>query len=257
MARISSHWRWNDATALLTPKGGRRQPCLRDDCLRRGVQLRIGAIVLLSFALVGNGLAIAGNPLVEWTNRLFGERAEGSKVKLAPAEGVVVMDLDRPERVRVGAEADKRDFPKGASHYRELELSREYDHVAVRLQVIARPNPAGRGNAAFKPIIYVLDDSGSVRESRDAEPLHIDIRPFRPTRLLACIPLEKARRLVLATPSSAKGEYFQSKPRAKVNAPSKGGFYYETNTIESNLPYVDTGELIVEVVRAEKKGGGC
>lgn len=219
--------------------------------------LRFGAGFLLLFSLGGHAVAIAGNPLAEWTDRLFGGLADGSKVKLAPAEGVVVLGLNRPERVRVGTEADKHDFPKGNSRYRELELPREYEHVAVRLQVIAKPNPAGRGNTAFKPIIYVLDDDGSVRESKDAEPLQIDIRPFRPTRLLACIPLEKARRLVLATPSSANGEYFQSKSREKIKAPSKGGFYYETNTIKANLPYVDTGELIVEVVRAEGKGGGC
>jgi hypothetical protein len=169
----------------------------------------------------------------------------------------VVLDLDRPERIRVDAGADQRDFPQGRSRYRELELPREYAHVAVRLQVISRPNPEGRGNAAFKPVIYVLDDNGNVRETRDAEPLHIDIRPFRPTRLLACIPLENVRRLVLATPSSASGQYFQSKPRDKIRAPTTGGFYYETNSIKANLPYVDTGELVVEVARASGKGEGC
>ena len=207
--------------------------------------------------MVGHSPANAGTPLSEWIDRLFSGLADGSQVKLAPAEGVVVLDLNRPERIRVGSDADQRDFPKGKSRYRELELPREYDHVAVRLQVIARPNPEGRGNTAFKPIIYVLDDDSGVREYKDAEPLQIDIRPFRPTRLLACIPLEKVRRLVLATPSSAAGEYFQSKPRDKINAPSKGGFYYETNTIKANLPYVDTGELIIEVASADGKGKGC
>ncbi|MGB0135162.1 hypothetical protein [Dokdonella sp.] len=208
-------------------------------------------------ALISTSEALAGNPLAEWTDRLFGGRADSSRVLMAPDEGVVVLDLERPERVRIDANADQREFPKGKSRYRELELPREYANVAVRLQVISRPNPEGRGNSAFKPILYVLDDDGNVRESREVDSLQIDIRPFRPTRLLACIPMEKVRRLALATPSAAVGQYFQSKPRDKIKAPSKNGFYYETNSIKSNLPYVSTGELIVEVVPATGKDAGC
>lgn len=253
----SSLWQRIDRQAPPAFNRVRRQH-LSPEAARSGDSLSCPAAkVLLLFVLSVHESAIAGNPLAEWTDRLFGGRAASSNVQQAPAEGVVVLDLDRPERVRIDADAEQRDFPKGKSRFRELELPREYAHVAVRLQVIARPNPQGRGNAAFKPIIYVLDDNGNVRETKDAEPLQIDIRPFRPTRLLACIPLEKVRRLALATPLSANGQYFQSKPRDKVKAPSKGGFYYETNSIKVNLPYVDTGELIVEVARSGGKGEGC
>lgn len=250
----SSRWRWIDRK---TPPGP-----TSESGLLAGVTgttgWRIGYPWLWAvLALAAHGSAAAGNPLAEWTERLFGGKSGSSNVSQSPASGVVVLDMDKPERVRIGVDAEQRDFPAGRSRYRELELPREYAHVAVRLQVIAQPNPKGRGNAAFKPIIYILDDDDSVRETRNAEPLQIDIRPFHPTRLLACIPLDKVRRLALATPASANGEYFQSRPRDKVKAPSKGGFYYETNAIKANLPYVDTGELVVEVARASKKGGGC
>lgn len=255
MAATSSHWRWIEHSAPAVIAGAR---VLRK-ILFGGRHLVSPKVVplLLSIVACGHGIAFAGNPLAEWTQRLFGGRSDAPRVPLAPAEGVIVLDLERPERIRIDAQAEQRDFPKGRSRYRELELPREYAHVAVRLQVISRPNPAGRGNAAFKPILYVLEDDGSVRESRDAEPLQIDIRPFKPTRLLACIPVDKVRKLALATPSSAVGQFFQSSARDKIKAPSKGGFYYETNSIKSNLPYVDTGELVVEIVRAGGKGQGC
>lgn len=255
MVATSSRWRWTEGHA--SPRGIRQLYQKFRTFPLWGALPRLAAVGLISFSLAAPGAAVGGNPLAEWTERLFGGRAGSSKVATAPPEGVVVLDLDRPERVRVEADADQRDFPKGRSRYRELELPREYAHVAVRLQVISRPNPEGRGNTAFKPVIYVLDDNGNVRETRDAEPLRIDIRPFRPTRLLACIPLENVRRLALATPLSAVGKYFQSAPRDKIKAPTSGGFHYETNSIKANLPYADTGELVVEVARAGGKGEGC
>ncbi|SFN25734.1 hypothetical protein [Dokdonella immobilis] len=201
--------------------------------------------------------ASAANPFVAWKDRLFGARPVHSPVRESNPEGVVVLGVDRPEHLRILGDSDQREFPQGKSRFRELELQREFEHVALRVQVIARSNPHGRGNAVFKPVIYLLDDRGEVRESKAVEPLYLDIRPFRPTRLLACVPLEKVRRFAVATPASALGTSYESKSRDKVSAKSKGGFYYATDPIKVNLPYVETGELIVEVVRANRKGEGC
>lgn len=201
--------------------------------------------------------ASASNPFVAWKERLFGARPVHSPVRESDADGVIVLGVDRPEHLRILGDSDQREFPEGKSRYRELELQREFEHVALRVQVIARSNPHGRGNAVFKPVIYLLDDRGEVRESKAVEPLYLDIRPFRPTRLLACVPLDKVRRFAVATPAAALGTSYESKARGKVSATSKGGFYYATDPIKVNLPYVETGDLIVEVVRAKHKGEGC
>lgn len=201
--------------------------------------------------------AFAANPFTVWKDRLFGDRTSSPRVSNAPEVGVVVLGFDRPERILIGANAQQGDFPKGRSRYREFELSRQFEHIAVRVQVLAQSNPQGRGNAVFKPILYVLDDNGNVRDSVMVEPLQIDIRAFKPTRLLACVNLEKARRFSLATPASAPGNFYESKSRDTLKAPSKGGFYYPTEPVKVQLPYVDTGELIIEVIRVDKKGEGC
>ena len=60
-----------------------------------------------------------------------------------------------------------------------------------------------------------------------------------------------------STPASAPGKFYESKSRDKVKAASKGGFYYSTDAVQVQMPYVDTGELIIEVARVEKKGDGC
>lgn len=226
--------------------------------LRRSGLLRTISSGLLGLALVVSAApACAANPFVAWKERLFGARPAESPVREAAGDGVVVLGMDRPEHLTIERDADQRTFPEGKSRFREVELSREFEHVALRVQVIAESNPHGRGNAVFKPIIYLLGDDGSVRESKLVEPLYLDIRPFQPTRLLACVPLDKVRKFAIATPAKAVGQVFDSKVRDKVKAPSKGGFYYATDPIKVYLPFVDTGEMIVEVIRAEKKGEGC
>ncbi|HPG94269.1 MAG TPA: hypothetical protein PLR28_06920 [Dokdonella sp.] len=209
---------------------------------------------LLAF---GSGASMAANPLSVWKERLFGERTIQSPIREASPEGVVLLGLKRPERLRIGPDADQRDFPKGKSRYREIELQREFEHVALRIQVLAQPNPKGRGNVVFNPIVYVIGDDDKVRDSKPADPLVLDIRPFKPTRLLACIPLDKVRRIAVATPESARGKSYESKARDKVKASSKDGFFYATDPVKVSLPYADTGDLIVEVIRADNKGEGC
>ena len=192
-----------------------------------------------------------------WKERLFGERPSRPEVQQAPKSGVIVLGMNRPERLSISGESEQRDFPKGKSPYREIELQREFKRVAVRVQVIAGSNPEGRGNAVFKPVLYVLEDDGSVRDTRMVEPLELDIRPFKPTRLLACVTLDKVRRFAIATPSSATDEYYESRSRDKLKASSRGGFYYATDAVKVRLPYVDSGELVIEVTGLDKKEDGC
>ena len=203
------------------------------------------------------GSAFAANPFTVWKDRLFGERTSSPRIGRAADQGVVVLGFDRPERIKVGPDAEQAEFPKGKSHYREIELAREFKHVAVRIQVLAESNPQGRGNAVFKPVLYVLGDDGKVRDTAMVEPLQIDIRPFKATRLLACVNLENVRRFALATPASAPGKFYESRSRDKLKASSKGGFYYSTDPVQVQMPYVETGELIIEVARVDKKGDGC
>ena len=127
----------------------------------------------------------------------------------------------------------------------------------MRVQVIATSNPKGRGNAVYKPILYVLDDKGEVRAEKLVEPLHLDIRPFKPTRLLACVALDKVRRLALATPDVALKKSFQSDSRSKLKSSNKSAFYYSTDAVKVQMPFIDSGDIVLEVISATKKGEGC
>lgn len=213
--------------------------------------------VLLFSLLLAAPTAFAANPFVEWKERLFGARPSAPEIRDSPADGVIVLGIDRPERLRIGASTPTREFPQGKSRYREVELPRELENVAVRIQVIAERNDGGRGNTVFKPVLYLLNEDGSVRDSRPADPLYLDIRPFKPTRLLSCISLENVRRFALATTPEAVGKSYESKARDKLSAPTSGGFYYSTDPVKVKLPYAETGEMIIELTPENKDGGGC
>ncbi len=212
---------------------------------------------LFSALLIVPLQAAAGNPFIEWKERLFGSRTAEPEVRDAPEEGVVVLGVDRPERLRIDANAPERDFPQGRSRYREIELPRELEYAALRVQVIARSNRKGRGNAVYKPVFYLLNEDGSVRDSRPADPLYLDIRPFKPTRLLSCIVLEDVRRLAVATTPDAIGKTYESKARDKLTAPAKAGFYYSTDPVKVKLPYADSGELVLELTAEDEADSGC
>ncbi|MEP7044489.1 MAG: hypothetical protein ABI843_15595, partial [Dokdonella sp.] len=124
-------------------------------------------------------------------------------------------------------------------------------------QVVAEPNRKGRGNAVFKPLLYVLGDADSVREPVEAKPLHLDIRPFRRTRLLGCVTLDKVQRFAIATTPDTVGKSYESEVREAVSAPTPGGFHYATDAVKAKLPYAETGTLILEVSTAPASGKGC
>ncbi len=209
-----------------------------------------GAIALLP-------MQASANPFVEWKERLFGARPTMPEPAVAPADGVVAVGLDSPQRLRIGTDTPQRDFPQGPSRFRVIELPREFEHVAVRIQVVAERNRKGRGNSVFKPVLYLLNDDGSVRDSRPAEPLYLDIRPFKPTRLLSCVSLEDVRRFAIATTPDAVGKSYESKARDKLKAPTRADFYYSTDPVKVKLPYADTGQFIIELTEQDANGDAC
>lgn len=215
------------------------------------------SIALLPAVAAANPLSFIGETYAEWKERLFGGERAKVEVVDAPAAGTVQLPLRQPLRVRIGPNADERDFPKGKSRYRLVELPEELERAAVRIQTVAGPNPRGRGNAVLKPFLYVYDRDGKPRDPVEAKPLHLDIRPLKRTRLLACVTLDHVRRFAVATTPDAAGKSYESEVREAVKAPTPGGFYYTTDAIKTRLPYAATGIVILEVMPEAGDGNGC
>ncbi|MFZ2236723.1 MAG: hypothetical protein WBP11_15550 [Dokdonella sp.] len=193
-----------------------------------------------------------------WRDRMFSVIRDDEPLADANSNLPIVPTMNVPERFVISTQSPQRAFPEGESRYRLIELSRTYAHVAVRLRVMAVPNPDARGNSVFKPIIYVIGDDEQVRDSQEAEPLLIDIQPFKRTRLLACVSLENVRRFAIATPAAAVDTFYETKSRSKLEAPKTSyGFYYSTEPVKVKLPYKSTGEMVLEVTREERAGAGC
>jgi hypothetical protein len=199
--------------------------------------------------------ATVHGPLGAWKERLFGT-PDPPPVD-APASGVILLAPGRPQRLLVDGAAPQRKFPKGASRYRMIELPRTYAHASLQVRVLARPRSEGRGNSVFRPIIYVVDDAEKVTDTIEVKPLHLDIRPFRRTRLLACIKLEDVRRFAVATTPKMVGKSYETEVRDSLRAPTRGGFYYRTDAVKVKLPYAATGELVLEVTGQSTAGKGC
>ena len=220
--------------------------------------------LFVALALLVSGECGAANPLRfvsetfgEWKERLFGtSRAEVSETR-APSEGPVPLVPGTRVHIDIDAQAPERKFAKGESHFRIVELPEELEHAAVRVQVIAGRNPNGRGHAVLKPLLYVYGDGDEVRDPVEVAPLHLDIRPFRKSRLLGCVPLDKVHRMAIATAADAVGKSYESEVREAVKAPTQYGFYYSTDAVKVKLPYAATGSVILEVTKAEKTGAGC
>lgn len=227
-------------------------------CFRIVSRCVVAAVVAICSAQVAaNPLSLIGETFSDWKARLFGRSHETAAVVDAPAKGPIAMQPDHPQRLRIDAGAPQREFVRGSSHYRVVELPEELAHAAVRIQVVAQNNPDGRGNVVFKPLLYVLDGDETVRAPVEAKPLHIDIRPFRRTRLLGCVTLDKVRRFAVATAADAVGKSYESEVREAIKAPTQGGFYYSTDAVKVRLPYAATGVLILRVSAEKESGRGC
>lgn len=201
-----------------------------------------------------NPFTMIGETFSDWKDRLFGKP---NPVLEAPAEGAIALRTDHPTRLRIDKAAPEREFPKGKSRYRVIDLPEDIDHVAVRVQVTAMPRENAFGHEVFKPFLYTLNADDTVRDTVEVKPLHLDIRPFRRTRLLGCAMLDKVGRFAIATEPEAVGKSYESEVRDAVKAPTQGGFYYATDAVKVKLPYADTGELTLEVTKEAAAGKGC
>jgi len=215
------------------------------------------ALALSAAYATANPLSLITETYSDWKQRLFGSGHPTPRVVDAPRTGLISMTPGHPQRLSIDAGAHERAFAKGSSRYREIDLPVELEHAAVRVQVIAESNPHGRGNAVFKPLLYVFEDGDSLRDAVEMKPLHLDMLPFRRTRLLGCVTLEKVKHFAVATSPEWVGKSYESEVRDAVNAPTPGGFYYTTDAVKAKLPYVDSGTLILEVSEAPAAGKGC
>ena len=230
---------------------------------RQVIMIPRKTLSFVALALLVSGECSAANPLRfvsetfgDWKDRLFGTPKQPVPEVKASANGPITLPPGTRVSFDIDDEAPENDFSKGKSRYRVIELPEELEHAAVRVQVIARKNPAGHGNVVFKPLLYVIEGD-DFRAPVEVKPLHLDIRPFRKSRLLGCVPLDKVHRMAIATAEDAVGKSYESEVREAVKAPTQYGFYYATDAVKVKLPYAATGSVILEVTKAEKTGSGC
>jgi hypothetical protein len=224
---------------------------------RLRIALVLACAIVPQVALAANPLRLITETYSEWKERLFGSGHPVPKVVDAPASGPIAMQVGHPQRLKIDGGADERDFPKGKSRYRIVELPEELEHASLRMQVMAESNDHGHGNMVFKPYFYLLGDDDVAHDPVEAKPLHLDIRPFRRSRLLGCVKLDKVKRFAVATLPEMIGKSYESDVRDAVQAATPGGFYYTTDAVKVKLPYAATGTLILEVTAEAKSGDGC
>lgn len=218
--------------------------------------------LIVAFAL-WSALASAGpisavtETFHDWKERLFGKGHPVAEVVDAPAAGAIELATGHPVRLRLVEATPQHDFSKGRSRFREIVLPQTLAHAAVRVQVVAQRAHKGTGNTVFKPLLYVQSGESGWREPVEVKPLHLDIRPFRKTRLLGCVILDDVHKFALATDPSAIGKSYVSEVREAIKAPTKSGFYYSTDAIKARLPYAQTGVLILEVSAEKDADSGC
>jgi hypothetical protein len=205
-------------------------------------------------ASAANPLSAIGETFSDWKDRLFGKP---NPTIDAPADGAVTLAPKQPTRVKISKATPERDFPKGKSHFRVVDLPSGIEHVAVRVQITAMPRDGAFGHEVFKPYFYTLNADDTVRDTIEVKPLHLDIRPFRSTRLLGCATLENVDRFAIATQPDVIGKSYESEVRDSIKAPTQGGYYYATDAVKVKLPFAATGEIVLEVTQEPSPGKGC
>jgi hypothetical protein len=226
----------------------------------RARAIRISSLALSCLATVSvaafaaNPLSAIGETFSDWKDRLFGKP---NPTVDAPADGAVSLEAKRPTRVKINTATPERDFPKGKSHFRIVDLPAGIEHAAIRVQITAMPRDGAFGHEVFKPYVYTLNADDTVRDTIEVKPLHLDIRPFRSTRLLGCATLENVARFAIATDPTAVGKSYESEVRDSIKAPTQGGYYYATDAVKVKLPFAATGEIVLEVTSEPTAGKGC
>lgn len=202
-------------------------------------------------AAVIAGAAEAGP--IDWVQRKLGGKSDGKPdepragVVKVREPGPIALLPEQPMRFPIDDASPEAELPRGRSYFRRVELPQAVADATVSVRVVAQDAPNGRGRTVFKPLFYVLDDEGNVRETVGVDALKLDIRPFQPTELQGCAKVKNLRRFLVATTEKDVGAAFESGARDKVSAPSKGGFYYSTDAVKVKLPYAPTGELVLTV----------
>lgn len=217
--------------------------------------LALSCLATVSIAAsAANPLSAIGETFSDWKDRLFGKPVPTVD---APEEGAVAIEPKQPTRLRIDDAAPERDFPKGKSRYRVVNLPSTFEHAAVRVQITALPREGAFGHEVFKPFFYALNGDDSVRDAVEVKPLHLDIRPFRRTRLLGCAMLDNVDRFAIATEPDVVGKSYESEVRDAIKVPTQGGFYYATDAVKVKLPYSATGEVVLEITKEPAAGKGC
>jgi len=202
-------------------------------------------LIALCAGLCLTAAATAG-PL-GWARAKIAGKPEAPKPGVVTARpGAVTLLADQPTRLPVDAGAPEAELPRGRSYFRRIELVKPLDEALIEVRVIAQ-DAGGKQRTVFKPLFYLLDDEGGVRETVVVDPLNIDIRPFQPTALIGCVKVGQLSRFLVATTEKDIGGHFESGSRSSVKAASKGGFYYSTEAVKVKLPYAATGELVLTV----------
>jgi hypothetical protein len=219
------------------------------------VSLALPFLATVSIAAsAANPLSVIGETFSDWKDRLFGKP---NRTIDAPVDGTVSLAPKQPTRVKINKATPERDFPKGKSHFRIVDLPAGIEHAAVRVQITAIPRDGAFGHEVFKPFLYTLNADDTVRDTIEVKPLHLDIRPFRSTRLLGCTTLENVDRFAIATEPEAIGKSYESEVRDSIKAPTQGGYYYATDAVKVKLPFAATGEVVLEVTQEPAAGKGC
>ncbi len=203
--------------------------------------------IVLSIAALLASAAVTAGPIT-WAREKLGLKPEAPKAGVVTAQpGAITLLLDQPTRLPVDATAPEAELPRGRSYFRRVELSKPVDEALIRVRVIAQDSAASKGRTVFKPLLYLLDDEGNVRETVAVDPLSIDIRPFQTTELVGCVKVKQLSRFLVATDEKDVGKAYESGARSSVKASSKGGFYYSTDPVKVKLPYAATGEVVLTV----------
>jgi len=92
----------------------------------RARAIRLSPLVLAWLATVSiaasaaNPLSAIGETFSDWKDRLFGKP---NPTVDAPADGTVSLAPKQPTRLRIGKDTPERDFPKGKSRFRVIDLT--------------------------------------------------------------------------------------------------------------------------------------
>lgn len=205
---------------------------------------------VLACLLTVSATASAGP--IRWAKEKLGGEDKPRPGVVEARPGAVTLLVDQPTRLSIDDTASTAELPKGRSYFRRVELNQPVAEAQVDVRVIAQDSAQSRQRTVFKPLFYVLDDEGNVRETIALDALKIDIRPFQATALVGCVRIKQLQRFLLATPEKDVGSSYESGARDSVKAASKGGFYYSTDAVKVKLPYAATGEVVLTVSAAAK-----